>query len=579
MPVHNADIAQVFEEVADLLELDQANPFRVRAYRNAARTLRSMGNDVATMLQHKQDLAELPGIGKDLAGKIREFAETGHFALLDELHRSTPAVATELLKLPGLGPKRAKALYQDLGIQTLEQLHRALLDGRVRTLPGFGATIEKGLLQALESKPSGPERMKLAVAETYVDPLLAYLRRAPGIGKIAVAGSYRRRQETIGDIDILATAAKHQPVIDWFTHYDEVSKIAAAGPTRATVVLRSGLQVDLRVVDAESYGSALHYFTGSKAHNIAVRVMGQKKGLKINEYGAFRGAKRIAGKTEEDIYRTVGLPYIEPELRENRGELEAAAAGRLPKLVELADLKGDLHTHTKATDGHNSLREMAQAASERGLAYIAVTEHSRHVTIAHGLNPERLRRQIDEIDRLNSEGLGTTLLKGIEVDILEDGVLDLPDDLLGRLDLVVGAIHSRFNLSREKQTERILRALERPHFSILAHPTGRLLGERAPYDVDMPRVIRALKERGCFVELNAHPERLDLTDTNCRLAKSAGVLVSIATDAHRVDELGYLRFGVAQARRGWLEKGDVLNARPLKELRSLLAGTMGRRAA
>ena len=575
MAVHNVEVASAFDEVADLLELDEANPFRVRAYRNAARTLRGLDTEVAVLLKRHEELSELPGIGKDLAGKIREYVDSGHLTLLDELHRSTPSVATELLKLPRLGPKRAKALYQDLGIHSLEQLHRALLDGRVRTLPGFGPSIEKELLQTLETKPKNAGRTQLAMAETYVLPLLAYLQRAPGVGKVTVAGSYRRCQETIGDIDIVASAAKHQPVIDWFTHYEEVEKVPAAGSTRATVLLRSGLQVDLRVVDAESYGAALHYFTGSKAHNIAVRAMGQKKGLKINEYGVFRGAKRIAGATEAEVYASVGLPYIQPELRENRGELEVAAEGKLPELVELSDLKGDLHTHTKATDGHNTLREMAAAAAERGLSYIAVTEHSRHLTVAHGLDPARLRRQIAEIDRLNQEGLGAVLLKGIEVDILEDCKLDLPDDLLGELDLVVGAIHSRFNLSREKQTERILRALDRPHFSILAHPTGRLLGEREPYDIDMPRVIAALKERGCFIELNAHPERLDLIDTHCRLAKNAGVLVSIATDAHRTQELGYLRFGIGQARRGWLEKADILNTRPLRELRRLLAATMG----
>jgi DNA polymerase (family X) len=578
MPVRNAEIAKAFEEMAILLELDEDNPFRVRAYRNAARTLSGLGTEVATMLKRKEDLAELPGIGKDLAEKIRDYVETGHLPALDALHRSTPAIATELLKLPGLGPKRAKALYHDLGIHTLRQLHRALLDGRVGRLPGFGPTIAKGLLQAL-AKPRAPERMQRAAAEAYVTPLLAYLERAPGVGQVTVAGSYRRCQETVGDIDMLATAAKQQPVIDWFTAYEEVGKIVAAGPTRATVLLRSGLQVDLRVVAAESYGAALHYFTGSRAHSIAMRAMGQKKGLKINEYGVFRGAKRIGGKTEAEVYRAVGLPYIEPELRENRGELEAAAEGRLPKLVELGDLSGDLHAHTKATDGHNSLREMALAAKARGDTYLGITEHSRHLTIAHGLDPERLRREIGAIDRLNAESLGITLLKGIEVDILEDGALDLPDSVLAKLDLVVGAIHSQFNLSREKQTERILRALERPHFSILAHPTGRLLAERAPYDIDMPRVLRALNARGAFVELNAHPERLDLTDLHCRMAKEEGVLVSIATDSHRTQELDYLRFGVGQARRGWLEKADVLNTRPLAELRRLLGRSMGRGGA
>jgi len=576
MAVHNVDIARAFEELADLLELDEANPFRIRAYRNAAQTLRGLDTEVVDLVRSQHELSELPGIGKDLASKIRDYLETGHIELLDELHRTTPAVATELLRLPRLGPKRAKALYEKLGIHTLEQLHRAILDGRLDELSGFGPAIKRDLLHALETKPTGATRTPLVTATVYVGALVAHLKRAPGIEAVTVAGSYRRSQETVGDIDIVATARDHKPVIEWFTHYDEVAKILAAGPTRATIQLRSGLQVDLRVVSAESYGAALHYFTGSKAHNIAIRAMGQKRGLKINEYGVFRGAKRIAGVTEEEVYKSVGLPYIEPELRENRGELEAAAAGQLPHLLEPRDLKGDLHTHTSATDGHNTLREMVLAAKERGHAYIAITEHSRHVTIAHGLDPGRLHKQIDEIDRLNEENLGIAVLKGIEVDILEDGKLDLADAVLGRLDLVVGAIHSRFNLSRAKQTERILRALDRPHFSILAHPTGRLLGEREPYDIDMPRVIAALKERGAFIELNAHPERLDLTDVHCRLAKNAGVLVSIATDAHRVQELGYLSFGVGQARRGWLERIDVLNTRPLRELRTLLARTMGR---
>lgn len=578
MPVHNADIAKAFDEVADLLELGNENPFRVRAYRNAARTLSGLGTEITAMLKGDEDLADLPGIGKDLAGKIKEIVDTGHLAMLEQLHRQVPGIATELLRLPGLGPKRARALYQELGIHTLEELHRALLDGRVRHVHGFGSKTEKLLLQAVEAKPKTAGRIKFATAEAYVTPLLAYLRQAPGVDEVAAAGSYRRCQETIGDIDIVASARKHKPVIDWFVRYDETEKVVEAGSTRATILLRSGLQVDLRVVDPESYGAALHYFTGSKAHNIAIRAMGQKRGFKVNEYGVFRGRKRIAGKTEAEIYGVVGLPYIAPELRENRGELEAAAAGSLPKLVELGDIKGDLHCHTKATDGQNTVREMAMAAKACGHAYIAITEHSRRIAMAHGLDPAHLARQIDEIDRLNEERLGITLLKGIEVDILDDGALDLPDSVLRRLDLVVGAIHSKFNLSREKQTERILRALERPNFSILAHPSGRLIDEREPYDIDLPRILKALKARGAFVELNAHPERLDLTDIHCRLAKEAGVLVSIATDAHRTQELGYLRFGVGQARRGWLEKRDVLNTRTLAELRPLLAATIARSA-
>lgn len=575
MPGHNPDIAQKLDDVADLLELDNGNPFRVRAYRNAARVIRGLGTEVDVLLKRGDDLSELPGIGKDLAGKIQTIAKTGRLPLLDQLHRAIPAIATDLLKLPGMGPKRVNILCHELDIHTLEQLRRALLDGRVRALPGFGRITEERLRQALEAQAKAPpSRLKLALAESYVEPLVAWLRGAPHVEAIIVAGSYRRRQETVGDIDVLVTSWHGRPIVKRFTEYDEVDKILARGGTRATVVLKSALQVDLRVVPPRSYGSALHYFTGSKAHSIAIRRLGQQRGLKINEYGVFRKDRRIGGETEEDVFRTVGLPYIPPELRENRGEIEAAAAGRLPRLIELTDLRGDLHAHTTATDGQNTLAEMSRTARAQGFEYLAITEHSKRLTMAHGLDSRHLLRQAEEIDRFNATNTGITILKGIEVDILEDGKLDLPDATLGHLDLVVAAVHSHFNLSREKQTERVLRAMERPHFTIFAHPTGRLIGEREPYDVDMARIITAAKQRGCFIELNAHPDRLDLSDVHCRLAKEAGVPVSIATDAHRAEELANRRFGVFQARRGWLEKNDVLNTRRLAALRPLLARTM-----
>jgi len=400
------------------------------------------------------------------------------------------------------------------------------------------------------------------------------LQAIRGGAQVTVAGSFRRMRETVGDLDILLTKAEPDAVMQHFTAYDEVAEVLSAGSTRGSVVLKCGLKVDLRVMSETSYGAALHYFTGSKAHNIAIRRIAQKLGLKVNEYGVFRSEARIAGETEESVYRAVGLPYIEPELREDRGEIEAARAGRLPQLVELADLKGDLHAHTKATDGHNSLRDMARAAQALGFEYLAITEHSRRLTVAHGLDPLRLLRQCDEIDQLNTELSGITLLKGIEVDILEDGSLDLPDDVLGRLDLVVGAVHSKFDLSRAKQTERILRAMQHPHFTLLAHPTGRLIEQRAPYDVDMLRIIRQARNRGCFLELNAHPERLDLLDTYCQMAKEEGVLVSINSDAHSTFDFANLRYGIGQARRGWLEKQDVLNTRPLAELLTLIKRTM-----
>jgi DNA polymerase (family 10) len=362
-------------------------------------------------------------------------------------------------------------------------------------------------------------------------------------------------------------------VSERFARYDEVKDVMASGKTRSSVRLRSGIQVDLRVVEPQSLGAALVYFTGSKAHGIALRRLAQEQGLKINEYGVFRGAERIAGDTEESVYAAIGLDWVAPELREDRGEVEAARRHRLPRLVQLADLRGDLHSHTKASDGHNSLRDMALAALDSGLTYLAITDHSRRLAVAHGLDAVRLAKQIDEIDRLNAELRGITLLKGIEVDILEDGSLDLPDSVLARLDIVVGAVHSNFALSRVKQTERLLRAMDHPHFSILAHPGGRLLGEREGYEADWPRVMRKAKARGCFLELNSHPARLDMLDTQCQMAKDEGVLVSINSDAHSRLEFANLRHGVGQARRGWLEKMDVLNTRTLAELRPLLART------
>lgn len=574
MPVHNADIAAIFGEIADLLEIEGANAFRVRAYRNAARILQELGKDLRAMVRQGADLTELPGIGDDLAGKIREIVETERCAALEKLHKRLPPALTELLKIPGLGPKRVKTLYHELDIHTVEQLRRAVGDRRVRALPGFGEKTEIRIAEALAARSGGAGRFKLATAAQYAEPLANSLRAVPGVGRVVVAGSYRRARETVGDIDLLVIAEPGSPVMERFIAYDEVAEVLSQGPTRGSVVLRCKLQVDVRVVAPESYGAALHYFTGSKAHNIAIRRLAQERGLKLNEYGVFEGEKRIAGDTEDSVFRAVGLPFIPPELREDRGEIEAARAGRLPRLVEPGDLRGDLHAHTKATDGHNTLLEMAEAARQQGFEYLAITEHSRRLTVAHGLDPVRLAKQMDEIDRLNEKLQGIVLLKGIEVDILENGGLDLPDDLLGRLDLVMGAVHSRFDLSRAKQTERILKAMDHPHFTLLAHPSGRLIARREPYDVDLLRIIRKARERGCFLELNANPERLDLLDTHCQAARDEGVLVSINSDAHGVLDFGNLRFGVGQARRGWLEKKDVLNSRPLAELRPLLKRTL-----
>jgi DNA polymerase (family X) len=570
MPVVNASIAANLEEIADLLDIQGANPFRIRAYRNAARTIANLATDVKTLIEQGGDLKELPGIGEDLAAKITEIAQTGRSSLLERLRREVPPAVAELLKIPGLGPKRVHALYQDLGVQTLEQLLRAGRDGRIHELPGFGKTIETRIVEAAQARLSSARRFKLALAAQFAEPLIQHLRKAPGVGETVIAGSFRRMRETVGDLDILVTAQASNEVMQRFVGYEDVGQVLSQGDTRASVVLKNGLQVDLRVVAPESFGAALHYFTGSKAHNIAIRKRAIALGLKVNEYGVFRGTQRIAGETEESVYASIGLPCIAPELREDRGEIEAARAGRLPRLIELADLKGDLHAHSKASDGQNSIEEMALAAKACGLEYLAITEHSQRLTVAHGLDPTRLSRQIDEINVLNRDLSGITVLKGIEVDILEDGSLDLPDTILARLDVVIAAVHSKFDLSRAKQTERILAAMENPLVNILAHPTGRLIEEREPFDVDMAKLIRKARTVNCHLELNAHPERLDLLDTHCQMAKEEGVLVCVNSDAHNVHQFGNLRFGIGQARRGWLGKGDVLNTQPLKRVSALL---------
>ncbi len=571
MPVHNASIETIFDEIADLLDIQGANPFRVRAYRNAARTIGDLGTDVKALMERGTALTDIPGIGEDLAKKIQEILQTGKCEFLERLHKELPPAITELLRIPGLGPKRVKVLWHDLNIQTLEQLLRAARDGRIRELPGFGEKTEQKIVEAAQAHLSQARRFKLAVAAQYAEAFAAYLSRVKGVQRVDIAGSFRRMRETVGDIDILVTAQEAGGVMDRFTAYGDVKEVLASGPTRGSVVLKAGIQVDVRIIPEDSYGAALVYFTGSKAHNIAIRRIAQERGLKINEYGVFKADRCIAGETEESVYKAIGLPWIAPELREDRGEVEAALTRTLPKLIELSDLRGDLHVHSKASDGHNTIREMAQAAQAAGLEYVAITEHSRRLTVAHGLDPVRLAKQGAEIDRLNRELEGITVLKGIEVDILEDGTLDLPDSVLAGLDIVVAAVHSKFDLPRTKQTQRILTALDNPVVSILAHPSGRLIEEREPYDVDMQKIIRKAKANRVALELNAHPERLDLLDTHCQMAKQEGVLVSINSDAHSTFEFGVLRFGVGQARRGWLEKNDVLNTRGLKELKAWLS--------
>lgn len=569
MPVHNSEIAERFETLANLLEIEGANAFRVRAYRNAARVVQDASRSIAALVEEGEDLSELPGIGEDLAGKIGEIVRTGRLGLLEEVEARVPAELAELMDVEGLGPKRVQTLYGELGVRSLDDLRQAAQQGRIRELSGFGAKTEEKILHGLEAR-GGEKRTPLPQAEEIAAPLADYLREGEGVKQLVVAGSFRRRRETVGDLDIVITAKRGSPAMDRFTGYDEVEQVVSKGKTRSTVRLRSGMQVDLRVVPEVSYGSALMYFTGSRAHNIALRKIAADRGWKVNEYGIFEDDERIAGRTEEEIYEKLGLAYVPPELREDRGEIEAARDGSLPRLVSVDDIRGDLHCHTSQTDGHDDLETMVEAARDRGYAYLAITDHSRHLSVARGLDEKRLRRQLERIDALNEKSGDIVVLKSIELDILEDGSLDLPDSVLDELDLVVCSVHYKFDLPQDRQTERILRAMDNPHFNILAHPTGRLVGERAAYAVDMERLVEGARERGCFLEVNAQPARLDLNDIHCRMAKEAGVKVSISTDAHSTDNLANLRRGVDQARRGWLEPDDVLNAMPLEELRKAL---------
>ncbi len=574
MTLHNEDVGAAFDEMADLLAIQGENAFRIRAYRRAAQVVRSLPRELAEM-NGATAFDALPGIGADLAEKITELLATGNMRNLEKLRKQVPKGLRELLALPGLGPVRVRALYTGLNVRGIEDLRCALTDGRLSSLRGFGAKIRARLLQAAAENHSGPRRVPFSVATQYARPLKAYLESLPGVTRVEIAGSYRRGRDTVGDLDVLVCARDGSTPIEALNRYDEMRALTASGTTKASGVLRNGLQVDVRVLAPESFGAGLHYFTGSRDHAIRIRRLAQEKGWKLSEYGLFRGNVRLAGATEQELYSALGLSWIPPELREDRGEIEAAMRHALPRLVERADLQGDLHVHTIASDGRDSIEQMAAAAQSAGLRYIAVTDHSKYLGITHGLDAERLACQMDDIDKFNQTPTGLTILKGAEVDILEDGSLALADSVLGRLDLVVIAVHSQFGLSKAKQTRRILRALDRPHVSILAHPFGRLLGDgRPPYELDFERVLTAVRERPCYLEINAQPQRLDLDDIHAKAARDAGALLSIASDAHSADQLGFLEDGVRQARRGWVRKQDVLNARPLHRLRALLRNTM-----
>lgn len=570
MPVQNSEIAHTFYEIADLLEIEGANTFRVRAYRDAARTIEGYPKRINDMVESGESLDEIPGIGEDLAKKIDEMVRTSDLAFLETLRSRTPHSLLQLLDIPGLGPKRVQKLYRELHISNLEELQSALEAGSLVELEGFGEKTAKNISEAIKAGSKKQERTRLDIAEQFVEPLLEYLDGMEEVEQAVIAGSYRRRKATVGDLDILAISKSGKWVTERFVNYESVAEVLSQGETKASVRLRSGLQVDLRVVDKKSFGAALLYFTGSKAHNIHLRNLALEAGLKINEYGVYKKDERILGESEDEIYAQFGLPYIEPELREDTGEIEAAKNNSLPKLITISDIRGDLQMHTTESDGKYSLAEMAEAGQKMGYDYIAVTDHTSYIGVTQGLGEEDVDNYIKKIDAFNKDHEGITVLKGLEVDIHRDGHLDLPDKVLKKLDIVLGSVHSHFNLSEAEQTERIIRAMDNPYLNVLAHPTTRRIGSREPIALDLEKIMKKALDVGCFLEINASPERLDLWDQYIRLAGDLGLKLAISTDAHRKSSLSNMKYGVYQARRGWAEKSLILNTYPLDELRQTL---------
>ena len=567
----NREIAAVFEQIADLLEFQGANPFRVRAYRNAARTLHDLSESAADIVADpERSLTDIEGIGKDLAEKVTTLLTTGSLPMLEELRADVPESVMAVLRVPGLGPKRAAQLYHELKVATLDDLRAACESHQVQELKGFGAKMEAAILQGLEIASEAGKRILWIEADQHVQEILAHMKACKAVGEIAAAGSYRRGKETVGDLDFLVVTRQVGAVMDHLAEYPSVGSIIGRGETKMSLRLSTGVQVDLRAVPDESFGAALQYFTGSKEHNIVLRGRAKSRGLKINEYGVFRGDDQIAGGTEEDVYATLDLPCFPPELREARREFDWADAGTLPELVAPGDIRGDLHMHSTWTDGTATIEEMAAAAKLRGLKYIAITDHSKRVSMVHGLDAKRVRQQWADIDKLNERLSGITVLKGIEVDILERGGLDLPDDVLAGADWIVASIHYGQQQPREQITRRAIEALENPHVCALAHPTGRMLLQRKPYEIDLEAVMKAARQNGKLLELNAHPTRLDLDDVACAAAKDHGVPIVISTDAHRPEGLDAMRCGVQQARRGGLTKHDVANTRTWPQLKKMI---------
>ena len=561
----NKELPDLFEKMADILEFKGENPFKISAYRKASRIIGDLTEDIE-MIAEQGELRSIPGIGEGMAQKILEYLKTGKISKFEEVRKGVSDELIAIMDIPGMGPKTLSMLHKEKGISNLSQLEKALEDGSLMDLFGMGKKKIENIKRGIQLLKQSKGRMNLGVAFPVAKSIVETLRQKTGSNKIEWAGSLRRMKENIGDIDILATGTDKEKIVQAFTHLPEVKEVLASGETKVSVIVEGGTQVDLRVVEEDSYGAALQYFTGSKGHNIHLRGIAKAKGIKINEYGAFKGEKKIGGKEEKDIYHVLGMDWIEPELREDRGEIEASQKGHLPKLIQESEIKGDLHVHSKWSDGTSSIEEIVKAAQKRGYQYVAICDHSKSLRIAHGLDESRLMKQMEEIDRINEKMRNFQILKGAEVDILSDGKLDLSEKILEKLDLAVAAIHSGFKQDRGKMTKRIIRALESPYIHILAHPSGRLLGARDPYEVEMDELMEAAKKYGKALEINAYFERLDLNDIHCRKAKEMGVRVGIGTDSHHLDQMWMMSLGVAVARRGWLETKDVLNTLSLKEI-------------
>lgn len=572
MPLHNSEIVDNFRLMADLLSIKGDNPFRIKAYRNAAQTVSNLSDNLNDMVKNNQDLTKLEGIGKELSEKIEEMVKDGKISALERLKDEISPEVAEMLKIAGLGPERVKTIYNELDVKNLNELKEAADKNEISKLSGLGVKTENKIIEDIKKRDEKGKQKRILFyrGEEIVKPLKKYLSQLDEINRVEIAGSYRRRKETIGDLDILVCVNNSSKIMKYFNNYEDVSKILSSGETKSTVILNNGIQVDLRLIKEESYGSALQYFTGSKEHSVKLRKISQEKGFKINEYGIFHKEERIGGKKEKDIYEVLDIPYIEPELRENRGELDINSKNDLPDLIKINDIKGDLQMHTDATDGRNSMEEMIEAAIKKGYEYIAITDHSKRVTVAQGLDETGVKKQIEKINKMNKKYDTIKIFKSLEVDILKDGNLDLSEEILSQLDIRVCSIHYNTNLSREDQTQRMIKAIENPFCDIIAHPTGRIIGKRSSYDIDLDKIMESAKENDCILEINAQPDRLDLSDKYIKKAVDMNVKLVISTDAHSTIGLNNIKYGVYQARRGWCEVDDVVNTLKLNDLLSLI---------